>query len=52
MKRYARSSTRRQLGVDTFVLDDGWFGKRDSDSSGLGDWYVNERNCRQAYGGD
>ncbi len=29
------------LGVDTFVLDDGWFGKRDSDTTGLGDWYVN-----------
>ena len=30
-------------GVDTFVLDDGWFGKRDDDSSGLGDWFVNEK---------
>ncbi len=30
-------------GVDTFVLDDGWFGKRDDDRSGLGDWYVNEK---------
>ncbi len=28
-------------GIDTFVLDDGWFGKRDSDHSGLGDWFVN-----------
>lgn len=28
-------------GIDTFVLDDGWFGKRDSDRSGLGDWFVN-----------
>ena len=26
-----------------FVLDDGWFGKRDSDNSGLGDWYANEK---------
>ena len=25
------------------VLDDGWFGKRDSDYSGLGDWTVNEK---------
>ena len=32
-----------KLGVDTFVLDDGWFGNRNSDSSGLGDWYVNEK---------
>lgn len=31
-----------ELGIDTFVLDDGWFGKRDSDKSGLGDWTVNE----------
>ena len=30
-------------GIDTFVLDDGWFGKRDDDKSGLGDWYVNEK---------
>ncbi len=28
-------------GIDTFVLDDGWFGKRDDDRSGLGDWVVN-----------
>ncbi len=32
-----------ELGVDTFVLDDGWFGKRDDDKSGLGDWFVNEK---------
>lgn len=31
-----------ELGVEMFVLDDGWFGKRDSDNTGLGDWYVNE----------
>lgn len=30
-------------GIDTFVLDDGWFGKRDDDHSGLGDWVPNER---------
>lgn len=32
-----------KLGVELFVMDDGWFGKRDSDDSGLGDWYVNEK---------
>lgn len=31
------------LGLDMMVLDDGWFGKRDDDNSGLGDWYVNEK---------
>ena len=30
------------LGVEMLVLDDGWFGKRDNDSKGLGDWQVNE----------
>ncbi len=30
------------LGVEMFVLDDGWFGARSSDNRGLGDWYVNE----------
>ena len=28
------------LGIDTFVLDDGWFGHRDDDHSSLGDWFV------------
>ncbi|MDO4267162.1 MAG: alpha-galactosidase [Eubacteriales bacterium] len=31
-----------ELGVEMLVLDDGWFGKRNSDTCGLGDWYVNE----------
>lgn len=30
------------LGMDMLVLDDGWFGKRNDDYAGLGDWYVNE----------
>lgn len=29
-------------GIDTFVLDDGWFGQRNDDKRGLGDWFVNE----------
>lgn len=29
----------KDIGVDLFVLDDGWFGKRDDDTSSLGDWY-------------
>ena len=32
-----------ELGVELFVMDDGWFGKRDDDKSGLGDWAVNEK---------
>ena len=30
------------LGVELFVLDDGWFGRRDGEESGLGDWFPNE----------
>lgn len=33
----------QQLGIELFVLDDGWFGKRDDDNSGLGDWFPNEK---------
>ncbi|HEY4045808.1 MAG TPA: alpha-galactosidase [Acidobacteriaceae bacterium] len=29
------------IGVERFVVDDGWFGQRSSDRAGLGDWYVN-----------
>ncbi len=31
------------LGIELFVMDDGWFGSRDNDCSGLGDWEVNEK---------
>src|SRR6266702_1478683 len=29
------------IGVERFVVDDGWFGQRATDRAGLGDWYVN-----------
>jgi alpha-galactosidase len=29
------------IGVERFVVDDGWFGQRNTDKAGLGDWYVN-----------
>lgn len=35
-----------ELGIDMLVLDDGWFGERDSDNSGLGDWFVNEKKLK------
>ncbi|WP_018750641.1 alpha-galactosidase [Paenibacillus sanguinis] len=35
----ARSAA--DLGVELFVLDDGWFGKRNTDTTSLGDWYPN-----------
>ena len=33
----------RDLGIELFVLDDGWFDKRDDDNSSLGDWIVDKR---------
>ncbi len=33
----------RELGVELFVLDDGWFGRRDDDTTSLGDWFVDRR---------
>lgn len=32
-----------ELGIDMLVMDDGWFGNRDSDRCALGDWTVNEK---------
>jgi len=32
----------KELGIELFVLDDGWFGKRDNDRSSLGDWVVDK----------
>ncbi|WP_160685596.1 alpha-galactosidase [Clostridium sp. C2-6-12] len=34
------------LGMELFVLDDGWFGKRDDDTTSLGDWFVNEEKIK------
>lgn len=45
-KLFAIIDKAATLGVDTFVLDDGWFGKRDNDDSGLGDWFVNTKKLR------
>lgn len=33
----------KEVGVELFVLDDGWFGTRDDDHQALGDWYVNKK---------
>lgn len=32
-----------ELGIELFVLDDGWFGKRNDDTSSLGDWFVDQK---------
>lgn len=38
-KKLAKKAS--EIGVELFVVDDGWFGNRNSDKSGLGDWFVN-----------
>ena len=35
--------TAAEVGVELFVLDDGWFGRRDDDTTSLGDWTVDRR---------
>lgn len=35
-----------KLGIEMLVMDDGWFGKRNDDKRGLGDWYVNENKLK------
>ena len=42
-KLLALARKAKMLGVEMFVLDDGWFGARNSDKAGLGDWTVNTR---------
>ena len=37
------ASKGKEVGVELFVLDDGWFGERDTDHKGLGDWFVNKK---------
>ncbi len=33
----------KKIGIELFVMDDGWFGTRDDDTSSLGDWYANKK---------
>ncbi|MDR1711738.1 MAG: alpha-galactosidase [Propionibacteriaceae bacterium] len=40
----------KALGAELFVLDDGWFGKRDDDTKGLGDYTVNPRKFPNGLG--
>ncbi len=44
------ASEARTLGVERFIIDDGWFRHRDDDHAGLGDWYVDERKYPQGLG--
>ena len=41
----------KAMGIELFVLDDGWFGVRDNDDRSLGDWVVDRASCRTAWKG-
>ncbi len=42
-KLKAQATAAAKLGIERFVLDDGWFGKRDDDTTSLGDWFIDKR---------
>ncbi|SES71868.1 alpha-galactosidase [Enterococcus malodoratus] len=41
----------KDTGIELFVLDDGWFGQRDDDTSSLGDWFENPAKLPQGIAG-
>ena len=45
---YQLAKNAADLGIEMLVLDDGWFGKRNDDYCGLGDWYVNEEKLGES----
>ena len=49
-KIYRLAEAAAALGVEMLVMDDGWFGKRNDDNSGLGDWIVNEKKLGEPLG--
>ena len=50
-KLLAIAEKAKELGIELFVLDDGWFGKRDNDTTSLGDWYPDHRKLPEGIQG-
>ena len=48
-KLVAIAKDAADLGIEMLVMDDGWFGVRNTDNCSLGDWYVNEEAPRRAW---
>lgn len=44
MLRFAESA--KECGIDMLVMDDGWFGERNNDKAGLGDWFENRNKFK------
>ena len=49
-KLYDIAKIAADLGIEMFVMDDGWFGDRNSSHSALGDWFVNEEKIKGGLG--
>lgn len=49
-QQIALAKQAAKVGVELFVVDDGWFGQRDSDAAGLGDWIVNKKKFPKGLG--
>lgn len=49
-KLEAIAKTAGELGIELFVLDDGWFGKRNDDTTSLGDWVVDRNKLPDGIG--
>lgn len=49
-KLIALAKASKKLGIELFVLDDGWFGERNDDTCGLGDWFVNTKKIPSGLG--
>lgn len=45
-KLLAIAKEAAKVGIEMLVMDDGWFGHRNSDNSSLGDWIVNENKIK------
>ncbi|MDR0375835.1 MAG: alpha-galactosidase, partial [Treponema sp.] len=45
------ASVAKELDIELFVLDDGWFGQRDNDDSSLGDWFADTRKLPSGIAG-
>lgn len=45
-KLVAIAKDAAELGIEMLVMDDGWFGVRNSDNCSLGDWFVNEKKIK------
>ena len=50
-KLLAIAREARKIGVELFVLDDGWFGRRNTDNCSLGDWVCNAQKLPGGIGG-